>query len=210
MLAWERREGESEKAFSAFQFYRDMGPERSHRTVAEAIYGVQAKYSIRTVHEWSRKFDWVDRVRALEARDEMIRRQAVEEHLESEAADLAKRRAALEREQVEIAELAAGQVKRMLQWTLVEQEIIKENERGEPVTVIFSPARWTKSTPLALHTLMRNALAGEIEQDQETGLAFNPEEMSEDELELHRRYLDQAKVVPVDQPEEDQEPRPPR
>ncbi len=37
MLAWERQQGESDKAYAAFTMYRDMGPERSHYREAEAL-----------------------------------------------------------------------------------------------------------------------------------------------------------------------------
>ncbi len=174
MLAWERQQGESDKAYAAFTMYRDMGPERSHRAVAEAIYGVQAKYSVRTVHEWSRRHGWVDRVAALEARDEMLRREAVERHMSSKAHEFASRQAALLERMLGQAEKAADNADEMLEWPLAEQRLLKEGEVGEDVTVIVMPARWTKATVKTLYDVMGSAATGrwtagfeEVESDLE-------------------------------------------
>ncbi len=174
MLAWERQEGESDKAYAAFVTYRDMGPERSHRAVAEALYGAQAKYSVRTVHEWSRKFDWVDRVRALEARDEMVRREAVEAHMRTKAHDFASRQAVLLERMLGQAEKAADNVDSMLAWPLSEERVLREGENGEDVTVILMPARWNKGTVKTYYDIAGSAATGrwtagfeEVEDDLE-------------------------------------------
>lgn len=56
---WERREGESPKAFEAFACYRDMGTDRSVLRVSQ-----QLAKSDTLIKRWSAAYDWVDRVRA--------------------------------------------------------------------------------------------------------------------------------------------------
>lgn len=207
--AFDRQPGESDKAFEAYKIYRDLGPGRSLVKAAEIYYG--SSRNLAQLKVWSGKFSWVDRAAAYEDWKELIRREAVQDHLESEAEDIAQRRAALEKGQVEIAELANEQVKRMLRWSLIEQTVVEENERGEPTTLIFSPARWTKSTPLALHTLMRNALSGQItEEDQQLALAFDPSELTEEEAKVHLSLLNKGMIVPYNPPEEEDQDHPPR
>lgn len=58
---WERQKGESEKAYEAFLVYRDMGPERSTRAVAQKL-----GKSVSLIQRWSRDKDWQERVRAYE------------------------------------------------------------------------------------------------------------------------------------------------
>lgn len=56
--AWERQQGESEKAYEAFALYRDMGSERSLRAVTE-----QLNKSLTLIARWSSKWNWPERVR---------------------------------------------------------------------------------------------------------------------------------------------------
>ena len=56
---WERQPDESARAFEAFAVYRDMGPERGIRAVAQKC-GKNASLIAR----WSSDWGWVERVRA--------------------------------------------------------------------------------------------------------------------------------------------------
>jgi hypothetical protein len=56
---WDRQEKETEPAFHAFVVYRDMGAERSLTAAA-----IEAGYSRQQMADFSRKYDWVARVRA--------------------------------------------------------------------------------------------------------------------------------------------------
>jgi hypothetical protein len=56
---WERRDGESVKAYAAFRVFRDAGP---HRSIASTAQEVAA--STRTVERWSSQFDWATRAEA--------------------------------------------------------------------------------------------------------------------------------------------------
>jgi len=185
MLAWERQEGESGKAYAAFSMYRDLGSERSHRAVAEALYGVQAKYSIRTVHEWSRKFDWVARVDALDARDEMLRREAIEEHLHAGAEDRARREAALLDRGLAVRESAMTQAEKMTSWPLAEQRVVREGPDGEEATYVFTPAGWSKNTAVSMFNMaLGNARAEGAPADE---MEFDFSGWDEDELQQFMR-----------------------
>jgi hypothetical protein len=75
---WERRATESRAAFEAFALYRDMGPGRSHRRVAETLgktVGVIAFWSHR--HAWVARCDLWDQ--ELDRTRQAAARQAIEE-----------------------------------------------------------------------------------------------------------------------------------
>jgi hypothetical protein len=50
---WERMEGESAKAFAAFCRFRDLGPDRTLRKVAEKL-----RKSEQLMQRWGKKFNW--------------------------------------------------------------------------------------------------------------------------------------------------------
>lgn len=205
MLAWERREGETDKAWYGFQLYRDMGPERTLRAVAEALYGDRAKYGLRTVEKWSSRFEWRDRVRALEARDDMIRREAVEDHLRTRAAEFAETQLRIAEKLLENSEKAAGQAEKMLEWPLTEQRVVREEGGvdGEDVTYVFMPAGWSKATARTMHDMAASAVGGfwstHALQPQELDMEYDFSDLSNDEL---KTYLSLAERLGVRRIEE--------
>lgn len=58
---WEQREGESAKAFEAFETYRKMGASRSLRAVGQKL-----GKSTALMERWSRTYGWVERAAAYE------------------------------------------------------------------------------------------------------------------------------------------------
>lgn len=58
---WERQEGESVKAYEAFQRYLNLGETRSQRLVSE-----QLSKSRQLISRWSANYQWVERVAAYE------------------------------------------------------------------------------------------------------------------------------------------------
>lgn len=58
---WERQEGESAKAYEAFQCYLNLGETRSQRLVSE-----QLSKSRQLISRWSANYQWVERVAAYE------------------------------------------------------------------------------------------------------------------------------------------------
>lgn len=72
-LMLERLPRESTKAFAAFRAYLDMGPQRSLARVAADL----GKSKV-LMERWSRRYDWVGRIKAHEAHVADIERQAIE------------------------------------------------------------------------------------------------------------------------------------
>lgn len=59
---WDIQEGESTRAYKAFEVYRDMGPQRSLAKVSQK----HAK-TLPTLKDWSKTHDWVARASAWDA-----------------------------------------------------------------------------------------------------------------------------------------------
>ncbi|MFA5313040.1 MAG: hypothetical protein WC375_06985 [Methanomassiliicoccales archaeon] len=95
---WERREGETSKAYAAFCFYRDLGPDRSVPKALEACG--KPIGSLSWWQLWSRTNDWVERSAAYDDHENEIIRKRLE----------AKRMAAIEK-QAELAEAMLKKVK---------------------------------------------------------------------------------------------------
>jgi hypothetical protein len=197
MRGWEREPGEGDRAFECFKVYRDM-PDRSLRKVAERIYGETSESNLRTLKRWSAKFDWQDRIAAHEARDAMIAREAVEEHIREGAADRARREAKLLEESLELREQALTQAKLMLRAPLYEQKRLVEGPDGEEVTYQFFPARWSKSTAIALYGMATQGNARP--EDLERGMIADYSHLEDEELEQLLGLMDKVEwVTPPEQ-----------
>jgi hypothetical protein len=200
LRAWEPQPGELRgqgKPWRAFSLYRDLGPGRSHRAVAEQLYGARAQYSVRTVHEWSRKFAWVERVQAYDDWLCMHDRVVIEEFQQTKAVEFAERQIALREKLLSNAEQAADQVTAMLQWPLAERRVLRENKDGTEVTCVFLPARWTKATARTLHDLAASALTGawtSKEVDEEDQDDFDFSNFSNEELATYVELSEKLKV----------------
>lgn len=186
MRAFERQEGESSKAYSAFCVYRDLGPQRSLVLASESYYGSTA--NLAQIGVWSSKFDWVDRVRSYDDWQEMIGRQAIQEHLESKAEDFAARQVRIREGLMEAAELSIGQVKKMLDWPLSRQTVT--NDDG--VTYVFEPAGWSKATAVQLANLAASALTGTWASNDPTDadLITNVDNLTDEELDDYVRLAE--------------------
>ncbi len=64
---YNRQDGETTKAYTAFTTYRDMGSSRSLDRVEEKIYGTQIGHkrgtNLTSLKRWSREWNWVERCR---------------------------------------------------------------------------------------------------------------------------------------------------
>lgn len=194
MRAFERQEGESTKAFEAFKIYRDLGHERSLQKAAELYYGHAG--SVRQAQRWSKKFAWVERAQSWDDWYEMIRREAVEEHLRAQAEDHGRREAALKERALGVREQAMSQAEKMLQWPLAEQRVVREGEDGEDATYIFKPAGWNKGTAV---NLFKMAVGDKLpEAMDEPGMAAEYDELTEEELEILIRATEKLGTRPED------------
>ncbi len=204
MLAWEQRPDESDKAWSAFRLFRDLGPSRTLRQAAAAYYhgnpdALPTEGQVSNIKKWSARFEWQDRMRALEARDEMIRREGIEVHMRSKAHEFGERQAALRERMLGLAEQAADQAEQMLGWPLVEQRMLREGEDGEDQTIVVMPAKWTKATAKTMYDLMGSAAtsnwtAGFAQAAPE--LEFDFAGLSLDEQRLLTLLLDRIGLKP--------------
>lgn len=191
MLAWERQENESAKAYEAFSLYRDLGPERSLARVGQTLGKSRA-----LMERWSSRHDWVDRVRGLEDRDAMLKREAVEEHIQAQAEDHAAREARLREEALGAREEAMRQAKTMLRWPLSEVRRTSEDEDGNQVVYLVAPAGWSKATATSMFNLaMGNA---QPPQDAESGIEYDFSQLTEEEM---RAYIEIGEKIGVRRPE---------
>jgi hypothetical protein len=190
MRAWEPQDGELRgggKAWRAFCTFRDLGPQRTLRQAATVFYGHRDRepkpHQYDQMKRWSAKFDWQERARSLDARDEMVRRVAIEAHLQAQAADRASREAKITERILQIREAACEQSAKMLAWPLAEQRVVRD-EGGEDITYVFTPARWTKSTAIQLAQLAGSIIgAGAHDEGDEAEWDFS--DLSEAELEAY-------------------------
>jgi hypothetical protein len=81
---YNRQDGETAKAYTAFTFYRDMGAARSLDRVESKIYSTQTGHkrgaNLTSLKRWSREWNWVDRCRDYDLDREQERRQIKSEH----------------------------------------------------------------------------------------------------------------------------------
>jgi len=71
MEPWERQKGERSRAYSAFVYYRDMGPKRSLKKMA-----TETGRSLFPLQRFSKKYNWVARATAWDEEVDRRRREA--------------------------------------------------------------------------------------------------------------------------------------
>src|SRR5688500_7781565 len=102
---WARTSGESPQAFTAFAAYRDLGPSRSTRKVAQELSKSGA-----LIARWSAAHDWVRRAAAWDADQDRRMREAQQ----AEAAEIGRRHARIVEEQIEALQAPAAELLRRL------------------------------------------------------------------------------------------------
>jgi hypothetical protein len=185
--AFERLEEESSKAYRAFAVFRDLGPDRSLRRAAQLVYGSAA--SVRQLSRWSARFDWVARAMAFDDWATMIGRQAIEHHLQEKAEDHARREAALREQALVAREQALQQSIRMLEWPLVEQRAVEEDEDGNVKTLVFVPASWRKADAVSLYNM---AVGNEISPEEEAESMIDVSSWSDEDLKAYLSLMRRA------------------
>jgi hypothetical protein len=158
MRIFDRDSNESTKAFEAWTIYRDLGAQRSLQKTAELYYGTAA--NVRQLERWSSRFNWVERARASDGEREMLRRVAIEEYLATQADDHAEREGRIAEILLTVREEAAKQALSMVRWPLSERRIVQEDEDGNEIAVILTPAKWTKNTAIGMARLAAGAVPG--------------------------------------------------
>ena len=111
----------------------------------------------------------------------MVRRVAINSHLQTQAEDHASREARIAERILEIREAATEQSLKMLRWPLAEQRVVRD-EDGEEVTYVFMPARWAKGTAIQLAHLAAGAVVGtSVEHADEEG-EWDLSDITEEEI----------------------------
>jgi hypothetical protein len=77
MAAWDRQQDEGDKAFEAFALYRDLGPRRSVRSVAQKL-----GKSATQIGRWSSKHHWTSRVTVWDFEQDRIHQRKHQETIE--------------------------------------------------------------------------------------------------------------------------------
>ena len=193
MSVWERQSEETPKQYEAFACYRDMGPSRSLQAVGRELGKSRA-----LMERWSAANGWVERARALDARDDAIRLEAVELHDLGKAADRARRTEALRSENLANEERAAAveakyldRAERLIdELPLVQKTTVRE-EDGKPVVYVIQPA--TKNAVLDAARLHKIATRGEPSKvDLRT---YDLTQATEEQLERIAAGEDPARVL---------------
>jgi hypothetical protein len=81
-MDFERKPGESSRAHAAFKYYLELGPERTLAATRANVGGCR-----RAIEGWSKKFGWVERVRAFESQVAELERQAIERVAQEKAVE---------------------------------------------------------------------------------------------------------------------------
>ena len=127
--SWERQPAESTPAFQAFVAYRDGGPERSVRAVAQKL-GKSASL----IGRWSSQHAWSGRVAAWDREHDRIRQQAQRESVEEVSA----RQASVIRTHIEaIGSVGVVAARRLAS----EEEGIESMDAGELLALMAKLAR---------------------------------------------------------------------
>jgi hypothetical protein len=105
---WDKRETETNKAYSAFLVYRDMGNLRSLQKAANIFYGVAADSKSRAkgsmFHKWSVEHNWVSRCSDWDIEEERLR-------IEQKRKDIRKMDERQAKDGMELSQIGAANIK---------------------------------------------------------------------------------------------------
>ena len=94
---YERKPNESAKAFAAFRTYAGQGPKRSLAAVGQVL-----GTSVGLIERWSRRHDWVNRVRAHDAHLAAVEREDLEAKMRAKAEEWLRRQQELREQEWEV------------------------------------------------------------------------------------------------------------
>lgn len=141
---WTLIEGETKKSYDAFCMYRDMGKDRSLRKVRHQL-GRPEGYT-RTLELWSRKYQWVMRVRAYDHHIESLKDAVTTQVVIDNQTMWLRRREEVREVGYEIARQLFDKARQMLAFpiTRVTREEEGQDSRGRYVNKItIEPVKWS-------------------------------------------------------------------
>lgn len=152
---WQRRVGESQQAFAAFQVYVELGAERSLGMVGQRLGKSKA-----ICERWSAQWEWVARATAYDNHLSRIRQAATEAAVEAEARKWEERRSALREQEWTMAERLLERAGKMLEHPLT-------RTKGEDGKTLV-PAGWRQVDVAAMVEMASKVarLATEMETDR--------------------------------------------
>jgi hypothetical protein len=179
MRAYERLTDENGRiettdAFEAWQTYRDWGPDRSYQKVARWL-----SKSETIIKRWASRWEWQERLQAMDDWQEMIKRDAVEENERQKAQDFISRQQKLDEEILSLKEALMPRLKQMASFPLV-RTTKETKDNGKTEITHVHPARWSFNT-------LVNALAVLTKETQDAGELQNVETAMDRTLEEFRK-----------------------
>lgn len=144
---WQRREGESLKAFGAFQMYLEMDVQRSLDAVAQ-----KCSKSIGLINRWSGAHQWVERVRAWEDHQAELRRSSEENAITAEAVEWREREREMREWQWQEYLEQKKRAAELLSYPITEEQRIEPdpNDPNQMVTIIIRSVNFTISDGIRL------------------------------------------------------------
>jgi hypothetical protein len=128
---WERRPGESAKAYAAARVYFELGARRSIEVVAQ-----RCRRSSSLWRRWSGHFQWVKRAVAYDAWADRLNQEALEIQAREAAKKWAEREEERREQKYQIAQKLAAKAIEMLEFPLA----TVQTKDGQ---TIVKPAKWT-------------------------------------------------------------------
>ncbi|MEJ7873282.1 MAG: hypothetical protein WKF67_13570 [Rubrobacteraceae bacterium] len=176
MKAFERQQGESDRAFQAYKTFRDLGPGRTLAAAADLYYGRYpsgTKQAPGQIKKWSSQFDWPDRARQRDDYVDMVRLSALEDHERSVVSEEARVQHEIRMELLRGGLKAAKRQNEMLDSPMYTERVERDQD-GVIVAEIKEPARWTFDTAKKMYEIgalaageptSREDVTGRIEED---------------------------------------------
>lgn len=136
---WQRQAGESDKAFEAFTYYRDLGPQRSLDKLRLVLPKNRA-----LLGRWSAKWAWVDRCTAYD--DSLDDKQLIlkDNKVDELATDWSIRQTEHRAKEWELSQALLAKAEQMLQWPIAQVENITDvypDGKTKAITII-KPSKW--------------------------------------------------------------------
>jgi hypothetical protein len=130
-------------AYEAFQNYFTTAPgARSLRQVAATV-----RKSETLIERWSSRFDWVERTKAWDYRQTVLRNADIEKQNEQQHTTWATREQELREQKFQIGQQLVSRAKRMLEHPLTIRTVTKSDGSGQQ-NITINPVRWTHDSTL--------------------------------------------------------------
>jgi hypothetical protein len=133
--------GESKVQHSRYLAYRDLGPERSHKLLANTL-GISREALARMAGRWR----WEERATLFDAQMEAEARRATQMLVQDQMKVEIERRATYLDNEWKTVERGFEIVTEMLNYPVVEKKSVRVEDNGKTIVTIWQPGKWTMST----------------------------------------------------------------